>query len=88
MPNILNRKHGIPPVDAVYIGRPSKWGNPFLLNVDGDRTEIVKKHKAWVLSQPALIEDIKRELKGKDLVCFCVPKKCHGKILLEIANEE
>jgi hypothetical protein len=30
--------------------------------------------------------DIKRELKGKDLICFCAPKPCHADVLLEIAN--
>ena len=29
---------------------------------------------------------IRKELKGKDLVCWCAPKSCHADILLEIAN--
>ena len=34
----------------------------------------------------SLIQEIKDELKGKDLVCFCAPKLCHGEVLLRIAN--
>ena len=30
---------------------------------------------------------IRRELRGKDLVCFCAPKPCHADVLLEIAND-
>lgn len=31
---------------------------------------------------------MKRELRGRDLVCWCFPLTCHGEILLRIANEE
>jgi hypothetical protein len=69
----------------VYIGRPSKWGNPFVIGKDGTREEVVEKYKKWVLSQPRLVADIKSELNGKNLVCFCSPRACHGDILLAIA---
>jgi hypothetical protein len=74
------------PEDAVYIGRPSKWGNPFIVGQHGTRREVIEKYKSWLMNQPQLLEDVKKELKGKDLVCFCVPRACHGKILMEIAN--
>jgi len=72
----------------VYIGRPSKWGNPFKIGIDGDRTEVIKKYKDWVVSQPKLVSDIKRELKGKVLGCFCPPNPCHGDVILEILKED
>jgi hypothetical protein len=28
------------------------------------------------------------DLKGKDLVCFCAPKRCHCDALLKKANED
>jgi hypothetical protein len=71
----------------VYIGRPSKWGNPFTIGRDGDREQVIKKYEHWVLSQPILIQQIKKELKGKILGCWCKPKPCHGDILNRIANE-
>lgn len=86
IPKVLNKyKHRVPDT-AVYIGRPSKYGNPFVIGRDGTRSEVVDKYRAWLLSQPDMVEEVKRELKGKDLVCFCASSACHGDVLLEIAN--
>ena len=37
MPKVLNaRQAGTKPAaDRVYVGRPSKWGNPFVIGCDG-----------------------------------------------------
>jgi hypothetical protein len=86
MPKVLNRSKDNIPAGSVFIGRPSKWGNPFIIGKDGTRTEVIAKYKNWIMNQPELLSDAKKELKGKDLVCYCSPKKCHGDILLEIAN--
>ncbi len=87
MPKVLNKyKHGIP-FGSVYIGRPSKWGNPFTIGKDGTRDEVIRKHKEWIYSNPSMIATIKNELRNKDLVCFCYPQACHGDTLLSIANE-
>ena len=70
----------------VYIGRPSVFGNPFKVGVDGTREEVIAKHAKWVYTQPDLMERIKSELKGKRIACWCAPKRCHGDILAHIAN--
>jgi len=70
----------------VYIGRPSKWGNPFTIGPDGDRAEVVHKYRAWLMNQPNLLAALP-ELRGKVLGCWCAPKACHGEILLELANK-
>ena len=75
---VLNKYKDYIPPDAVYIGRPSKWGNPFKLGRDGNREEVIKKFRNWLLTKPDLIEQAKKELKGKDLVCSCKPKACRG----------
>lgn len=67
-----------------YIGRPSKWGNPFVIGEDGDRKEVVNKYRVWVLKQPQLLADLS-ELCGKRLGCWCAPKLCHGDVLAELA---
>jgi hypothetical protein len=69
----------------VYIGRPSKWGNPFVIGKDGTRKEVIEKYRKWVLLQPDLLEKLS-ELKGKRLGCYCKPKKCHGDILVEMID--
>lgn len=86
MPRLLNnRKHDIPP-EAVYIGRPSRWGNPFPVGDFKSRQECLDAYAKWLYSQPDLVEAVKTELRGKDLVCYCTPKACHGDLLLKIAN--
>jgi hypothetical protein len=69
----------------VYIGRPSKWGNPFEIGKDGTREEVVAKYRNWILTQPHLIKDIP-ELKDKVLGCWCSPNLCHGDVLAGLAN--
>lgn len=88
MPKVLNKYKDVIPKNAVYIGRPSKWGNPFVIGKDGTRDEVIAKYRTWLLAQPAMVESAKRELVGKDLVCFCAPKVCHGDVLIEEANAE
>ena len=72
---------------AVYVGRPGPYGNPFVIGRDGDRDEVIAKYADWLATQPGLIARAQRELAGKDLVCFCAPKPCHGDVLMAIANE-
>lgn len=86
MNKVLNKHiHGVPP-GAVYIGRPSKWGNPYTIGVDGSRSQVIRLYKEWLKTQPTLLEEARKELAGKDLVCFCAPKACHGDTLLAVAN--
>ena len=69
----------------VYIGRPSKWGNPFLIGRDGTRDEVITKYRAWIVKQPHLMASL-HELKGKVLGCWCSPQACHGDVLSQLAN--
>jgi hypothetical protein len=52
----------------VYIGRPSKWGNPFVIGRDGTRDEVIARYEAWLLEQPELITALP-ELAGMTLGC-------------------
>jgi hypothetical protein len=70
----------------VYIGRPGKWGNPFVIGKDGTRAEVIAKYREWLLSQPALVAALP-ELKDKTLGCWCAPQACHGNVLAELANK-
>lgn len=91
MPKVLNKRiHGIPQ-GAVYVGRPTKWGNPFshlqrsaaVWKVETVQ-EAVDAYAAWVVQQPELMASLP-ELTGKDLVCWgCNP--CHAQILIKLAN--
>lgn len=80
-PKVHNKHHGSIPNHAVYIGRGSPWGNPFVIGQDGTREEVIELYRRKVL--PTL--DV-TSLRGKHLVCFCKPAACHGDLLLEAAN--
>jgi len=85
-PRLLNKRRDGQPYGSVYIGRPSRWGNPFVIGRDGDRQGVIDRYRQLLCDQPALVEVAKRELRGKDLVCWCAPAPCHGDVLIEVAN--
>ncbi len=111
------------PEGAVYVGRPSKWGNPYYPKMDDDYNWFVMLEDATGPIQAELaasrsdamnfsaqffaddsttgdlveypFDQVKSELAGRDLACWCplddghgnrVP--CHADVLLELANEE
>jgi hypothetical protein len=69
--------------DYVYIGRGSKWGNPYLVSMG--RTRCIDLFREFVTSTPELMAAL-HELKGKTLVCFCKPQACHGDVLVKLAE--
>jgi hypothetical protein len=81
MPKVHNKYHGTAGRYAVYIGRGTPYGNPFPINASQDRDAVCDKFESEVL--PTL--DVE-ELRGKDLICFCAPKRCHGDAILKKAN--
>jgi hypothetical protein len=85
MCRVLNKHAAGGHCGAMYIGRGSKWGNPFRIGVDGDRATVIAKHASWLRDQHHLLSALD-ELSGKDLVCFGAPAACHGDLLLGLAN--
>lgn len=78
----------------VYIGRPSKWGNPFTHKpgtiakyILPTREEAIAAYKKWITEGEGkqLLKDL-HELKGKTLGCWCKPQSCHGDVLAELIN--
>lgn len=78
------RDRGVP-ADAVYVGRPTKWGNPFVIGQHGDRDEVIRLYRERLAGSPAMLRAV-RELAGRDLVCWCSPEACHADVLVEFAN--
>lgn len=85
MAKVLNKRTDEIPTDAIYVGRPSKWGNPYQVGRHGTREEVVEKYRLLAIGGQHF--DELRELRGKDLVCWCAPKACHADVLLKLANE-
>ena len=70
----------------VYIGRPSIWGNPFVIGVDGDRDCVIRLYEEYVRGSPELMKSLP-ELEGKILGCWCHPLPCHGDVLVKLIEE-
>ena len=77
----------------VYIGRPSKWGNPFSHLPDtlaefrvNTREEAISRYREWIITRPELMEALP-ELQNKVLGCWCSPKACHGEVLITLLKE-
>ena len=71
----------------VYIGRPSKWGNPFAIGRDATRGQVIARYERWLRSQPELVAAL-HELEGKTLGCWCAPSACHGDVLARLAAQQ
>jgi len=72
---------------TVYIGRGSKWGNPYHIGKDGDRSDVISKYRALLyrkIRDGRITIDELLALKGETLGCFCKPKSCHGDIIVEM----
>lgn len=81
MPRVYNVRHSHVPHGAIYCGRGSPYGNPFVIGKDGDRDQVCDRFEKEIL--PTL--DVSK-LRGRDLVCFCAPRRCHCDAILKKAN--
>jgi hypothetical protein len=89
------------PEGAVYVGRPSKWGNPYSATGQGCTPETAVdmfRHMLarapcgdgqWGRAGETVYDTIRRDLRGRDLACWCpLDSPCHADVLLEIANRQ
>lgn len=90
MPRVLNKRTDGEPIGSVYVGRPTRWGNPMHMISEKDRDFVCDYFENFMMdpTHQAIRDACKRELKGKDLVCWCAPLRCHADTLLRIANED
>lgn len=90
------------PPNTIYVGRPTKWGNPFVVGKPGgayspmvkDQRHAWQLYRSVAINNEKLIAAARTELRGKNLACFCpVPTEpyqedcCHAAVLLELANK-
>lgn len=86
------------PPNTVYVGRPSKWGNPYRLGERFDihsskftvqsRAECIRLYELYLRQRVQKEPDFLDELEGKDLACWCpLDKACHADVILKILSE-
>jgi hypothetical protein len=76
------------PPGAIVVARPSRWGNPYRVGVDGDAAACVAAYRRALLAGELAftVDDVRRDLAGHDLACWCPPgRPCHADVLLELA---
>lgn len=78
--------------DGIYCGRAcygraeSLWANPFKIGKDGDRDEVIERFRSYFYSRLTMDETFLErtlKLKGKTLLCWCHPERCHCDIIKE-----
>ena len=80
------------PANTVYVGRPSVWGNPFVVGSELIGGEKLSAEKSIALYRQYAREafnerDLRACLRGKNLACWCpLNQPCHADVLLEMAN--
>jgi hypothetical protein len=84
-----HRPQGIPE-RAVLVDRTTQYGNPVRMRTAtrSERARSLLGFCRYLLASPALVADIRRNLRGKDLVCWCYPLDCHAEIIQQVANSE
>lgn len=83
------------PPNTVYVGRPSRWGNPWVVrSADGDAAygivipaitaeQAVALYRDWLMTSIGHYSDLLDELRGKNLACWCrLDQPCHADTLL------
>lgn len=95
-PKVWNKNDPRMPIGTIYVGRPTKWGNPFshkpssvyhVIRVPTLQDALESYYKwIWQPEQEYLRDAMRQELVGKHLCCWCTPGLCHADTILKIAN--
>lgn len=79
------------PDNAIYVGRPTQWGNSFRVDENTTHEQAVKYYRLAIMNTLPIIdvEAWLAPLRGKDLVCWCrLDQPCHADVLLELLGQE
>ena len=79
------------PPNTIYVGRPTRWGNPYKISKQQPAARCVELYRAewadYLAREADALPRLKRNLGGRNLACFCpLDQPCHADVLLEIAN--
>lgn len=94
---LIRRKGWRKPENAVVVSRPTRWGNPWKVGDLSQKGFVIKtrgmaaqEFKKWLHNTPEgerMQLYAQKELRGKDLACWCpLDKECHADALLAVAN--
>jgi len=89
------------PDRTIKVDRSTRWGNPFPVTEERSNAEsvrlfsaLINRDRHWTVfvrgtRRQVTIDDVKRELAGSNLACWCRPGlACHADILLRVVNPD
>ena len=81
------------PANTIYVGRPTKWGNPYAIGKESnpydhhivkDRKEAVELYNDYIESVLVVNPNFFDKLKGKNLACWCaLDQPCHVDVIFD-----
>ncbi len=83
---VLNKKKDKLPKGAMYVGRPTNLGNPFVIGPDGDREDVVAQYYIYfylMLDENLFYWNVCQAAHATALVCWCAPESCHANVIAE-----
>jgi Domain of unknown function (DUF4326) len=86
MPNIFNKRSDKPPASAILVDRTTRWGNPFKMENEAERDAVCNMFENYAIARANDDSTWLISLRGKDLICWCSPKRCHAETLRRLAN--
>lgn len=91
------------PEGAIYVGRPTRWGNLYVVGEQEAWIAGAVFHSRTITPELAVTlyrrdidykvgaptsDEIRTQLVGKDLACWCaLDAPCHADVLLRLAND-
>ena len=76
------------PENTIYVGRPTRFGNPFRIDEHG-RQQAIELYEEWIQQpeQKLVLDEARQLFRGKNLACWCRPgEPCHADVLLRLVN--
>ncbi len=87
---IVNRHsvNGAWPSRAIYVGRGTPLGNPYVIGEHGDRDEVIDQYAAWLdwqiqVCNPVVLTALAGLREDSILVCSCAPLRCHAEVIAQ-----
>ena len=87
MPVVTHIKHHSG-LSVVRVDRGTDWGNPFVMRHEGERDRVCDLFSQYAIWRLSVDPTWLLFLRGKNLACWCSPKRCHAETLLELANAD
>ncbi len=88
--NVYIGRKGVVFINKVrYPKEDSIWCNPFKIDEDNNREDVIKKYKKYIIKKindENLLNELMK-LKGKNLGCWCSPEACHGDVLKKLIEK-